>query len=522
MLISILFKVVPFPVKKSVKKKFYVTTPLYYPTDLPHIGSAYTTIAADVLARFWRLQGADVWFLTGTDEHGQKMEKAAAAAGKEPEAFSDEMVRSFVELWRTLEITNNDFIRTTEPRHEKVVLQIFEKLKKKGDIYKGKYEGWYCVPDESFWTDMQVVREGDRILCPDCRRPVERLKEESYFFKLSKYQKKILDHIKRNPDFIQPDIRRNEIVNFINQGLHDLSISRTATQWGIPIPGDPKHVMYVWTDALVNYVSALGWPSGEKFKKFWPADVHLMGKEITRFHVVIWPAILMSAGIKLPKQVFAHGWWTVEGQKMSKSRGNVVDPRDVVKKYSADSFRYFLLREMPFGADGDYSEKAISARHNAELADDLGNLVNRTIVLVEKKLGGVVRVVAKQDADLAPLIKETPTEVAHALEKMQFNVALTKTWELIAAANKYINDNKPWAIEDSAALASVLYNLLETVRIIAILIRPFMPSTSDKIFKQLGMDGHAVRWSDAARWGVIKPNTVVRKGEILFTKVEAK
>ncbi len=517
-----MFQVIVFPAKKSAKKKFYVTTPLYYVNDVPHIGHAYTTVVADVIARFWRLQGADVWFLTGTDEHGQKMEKAAAAAGKEPIAFADEMVKNFTRLWKALDISYNDFIRTTEPRHEKVVLEIFDKLKKNGDIYKGHYEGWYCVPDESFWTDMQVIREGEKVLCPECRRPVEKLKEDSYFFKLSKYQKKILDHIKRDKHFIQPDLRRNEIVNFIKQDLRDLSISRTSTKWGIPIPGDPKHVMYVWTDALVNYVSALGWPDGERFKKFWPADIHLIGKEILRFHVVIWPAILMSAGIELPKQIFAHGWWTVDGKKMSKSVGNVVNPLDVVKKYSVDSFRYFLLREMPFGSDGDYSEKAMAARHNSELADDLGNLVNRTVVLIEKKLGGTVKAVAKPDADLAPILKSTPIKVAEALEKLQFNVALTEIWQLTAAANKYINDNKPWAIEDSAVLAATLYNLLETVRIIAVLINPFMPSTSEKILRQLGIDGHNVHWSDAIKWGVLKPGADIRKDEILFTKVEAK
>jgi len=527
--------VISFPTKKCVikktkriqkptraTKKFYVTTPLYYVNDVPHLGHAYTTIAADVLARFKRLQGFDVWFLTGTDEHGQKIEKAAIAAHKDPKAFADEIVWNFINMWRALNISHNDFIRTTEERHKKVVLQIFEKLKKKGDIYKGTYEGWYCVPDESYWTDMQVVREGDNVLCPDCRRPVERLKEKSYFFRWSKYQKQIENHIKRNPDFVQPVFRRNEITNFIKQGLHDISVSRTATKWGIPIPGDPDLVMYVWTDALVNYVSALGWPDDKKFKKFWPADVHLMAKEILRFHAALWPAMLMSAGIKLPRQVFAHGWWTVEGKKMSKSVGNVVDPLEVIHKYSVDSFRYFLLREMPFGADGDYSDKAMAARHNAELADDLGNLVNRTVVLAEKKLGNVISAVAKPDEDLDALIKSTYKKATGALEQLQFSVALTDIWVLIAAANKYINDSKPWAEKDNATVADVLYNMLETLRIITVLIYPFMPGTAEKIFKQLGVDYRAVRWADASRWGVLKPGTIIRKADILFIKVEAK
>lgn len=516
---------ITFPAKKTAKRtksKFYITTPLYYVNDVPHIGHAYTTIAADVLARFKRLQGFDVWFLTGTDEHGQKIENAAIAAHKEPKAFADQIVWNFINLWGALKISNNDFIRTTEERHQRVAQEIFEKLKSKGDIYKGTYEGWYCVPDESYWTEMQVVREGDKVLCPECHRPVERLKEESYFFRLSKYQKKLLNYIKRNPDFVQPNFRRNEVISFINQGLRDISFTRMTTKWGIPVPGDPDKVLYVWADALTNYISALGWPNDKEFKKFWPADIHLVGKEILRFHAIIWPAMLMAAGIKPPKQVFAHGWWTVDGKKMSKSLGNVVDPLDVIQKYSVDSFRYFLLREIPFGADGDYSDKAMAARHNSELADDLGNLVNRTVVLVEKKLGNVVRVIAKPDADIAPLLKTTPKKVTQALERMQFHTALAEIWNLVAAANRYINDNKPWAENDSAVLAAELYNLLETVRIIAVLIYPFMPETAEKIFRQLGIDYKAVQWKDAVRWGVIKPNTVIRKAEILFNKVEAK
>lgn len=496
----------------SQKTKFYITTPVYYVNDKPHLGHAYTTIAADVLARWKRLKGFDVFLLTGTDEHGLKIEKAAQTANKPTQQFIDEVVQQFLAPWKVLNISYDDFIRTSEERHKKIVLKIFEKINKKGDIYKGEYEGWYCVPCETFWTDLQL-KDGK---CPECGREVDKLKEESYFFKLSKYQDKVLEHIEKTPDFIQPESRRNEIINFIKQGLHDLSISRTSFSWGIPVPDEPKHVFYVWFDALLNYVSALNYPYG-KFKRYWPADVHLIGKEITRFHAVIWPAILMSAGIELPKNVFAHGWWTVEGEKMSKSKGNIVDPVEVVKMHGADALRYFLLREIPFGHDGDYSEHLLMQRINSDLADNLGNLVNRTLVLVEKNLNNKVPETTKEKNKLVETALETPKKVEAELEKLQFHNALAAIFALSDEANKYINETKPWEIRNKIKQADTLYNLLETLRFLGILLYPFMPETAGKILIQLGIKKKPSL--EDLKWGLLEPGKKIKRGDVLFRKV---
>lgn len=463
-------------------KKFYVTTPIYYVNDVPHIGHAYTTIAADILARWHRIKGKETFFLTGLDEHGQKIADAALEKGLTPQKLVDSLAPRFKEAWKKLNISNDDFIRTTEERHQKVVFEIIKKIYENGDIYKGEYEGWYCIPCESFWTELQLV-EGK---CPECGREVKKLKEETYFFKLSKYQQKLLDFYNQNPNFVVPETRKNEMLSRIKEGLKDVSITRTTVKWAIPFPFDENHYIYVWIEALINYISALGYPS-EKFKKFWPADVEIMGKEINWFHSVIWPAMLFSAGIEPPKKNFIHGWWTVEGNKMSKSLGNVIDPNEMVDKYGADAFRYYLFREVPFGQDGDFSEKSLINRYNSELADTLGNLVNRVIVLVEKNFDGIVPKPSKKDR-LAELALDTPKKVSSSMENFQFHNALNDIWYLISEANKYINENKVWKIKDKQKLGGILYNLLETLRFISILIRPFIPETAEKIIGQLGLE----------------------------------
>lgn len=491
--------------------KFYVTTPIYYVNDVPHIGHAYTTIAADILARWHRLKGEKVFFLTGLDEHGQKIEEAALKMGITPQELVNSLAPKFKETWKNLNISNDDFIRTTEERHVKVVTEIIKKIFNNGDIYKGEYEGWYCIQCESFWTDLQLI-EGK---CPECGREVKKIKEETYFFKLSKYQDKLLKFYDQNPDFISPETRKNEIVNRVKEGLKDVSITRTTVKWAIPFPFDENHYLYVWIDALINYISALDYPD-EKFKIFWPADVELMGKEINWFHSVIWPAMLFSAGIEPPKKNFVHGWWTVDGKKMSKSVGNVVDPNKIVENYGADAFRYFLFREVPFGQDGDFSEKALVNRYNSELADALGNLLNRVLVLVEKNFDGFVP--KPFESKVKRLVLNIVKAVDESMENFQFHNALNDIFFLVNELNKYINDNKPWEIEDKEYLSGILYALLEALRFISILIYPFTPETASKIMIQLGLEKEFS--FDSLKWGVLKAGTKIRRDKVLFNKIK--
>jgi methionyl-tRNA synthetase len=470
-------------------------------TDKPHIGNAYPTIAADVIARWHRLRGDEVFFLVGTDEHGEKVETAAKAAGKSPKEFVDGLVGAYKDTWKRLNISYDHFIRTTDPLHEGIVTKIIELISKNGDIYKGKYEGWYCVPDESFWTELQL-KDGK---CPECGRAVKLVKEESYFFKLGKYQGKLLDFYAKNPEFLSPKSRSKEIINRVRDGLKDISITRTTVKWAVPFPLDDKHYLYVWIEALMNYVSALDWPNGKDFKAFWPADVHLVGKEINWFHSVIWPALLMSSGIELPRKVFAHGWWTVEGRKMSKSLGNFVNPIEMADKYSVDALRYALLKEMPLGDDGDFSEKALATRLNNELAAELGNLLNRTLTIAERFDGGIE---GKNELELPDVEK-----IDRAMEYLDTFGALNEIFVFIKAANKYVNDKAPWKLK-GAELGGVLYNLLEACRMISILISPFMPETSERMNAQLGVKAGTLK--DCA---FKEYKGKAKKGELLFKKV---
>lgn len=510
------------------KKTFYITTPIYYPSDKLHIGHSYTTVAADAISRYKRLKGFDVMFLTGTDEHGQKIERKALAKGVTPKQYVDEIVSGIKDLWKLLRISNDKFIRTTDAQHEQVVQKIFKKLYDQGDIYKSEYEGLYCTPCESFWTETQLV-DGK---CPDCGREVELTKEESYFFKISKYQDRLIKYIEENPEFIQPSSRQNEMLNnFLRPGLEDLCVSRTSFKWGIPVTFDEKHVVYVWIDALSNYISALGYLTEDDsdYKKYWPADVQLVGKEIVRFHTIIWPAMLMALGEPLPKQVFGHGWLLLEGGKMSKSKGNVVDPVVLVEKYGVDAIRYFLLREVPFGSDGIFSNESLITRINSDLANDLGNLVSRTVAMIEKYFDGVIPENIEEgefDSDLKKVVGEIPGIVEGLMDKYQFSTALTEIWKVISRTNKYIDETAPWALakdeSKKARLAGVMYNLAESIRIISILIQPFMVETPEKIWNQLGLSKEYVEWDKASVWGVYPKGVKVNKGEIIFPRIDIK
>jgi methionyl-tRNA synthetase len=493
-------------------KKFYITTAIDYTNAKPHLGHVYEKIIADVLARWHRLKEEDVFFLTGTDEHGQKVEKTAIKASKSPQEFVDDLVKFFIECYKKLEISNDDFIRTTEERHVKVAQQIFKKVFDKGDIYKGQYEGLYCVSCEAFYTEKDSV-DGN---CPVHKTKLDVIKEESYFFKLSRYQQKIIDHIRNNKDFIFPEQRRNEILNRLKEPLKDLSVSRCSFKWGIPLPNDEKHVIYVWFDALLNYISAIDYPN-EKFKKYWPADIQTIGKDISWFHTVIWPAILFASDIELPKTILIHGFVNICGEKLSKSRGIIVDPIELSKKYTADALRYFLMREIPLGEDGNYSEEALINRYNSELADSLGNLVNRILVLVEKNFEGLVPTPHEEDK-LSKLALNICKAVDVSMEELQLHNALNDIFYVVNESNKYINDKKPWEIKDKTELGGVLYELLETLRFLAILLHPFIPETSEKIFDQIGLE-KKFSFNDL-KWGKLKPGTKTRRGKILFEKIK--
>lgn len=517
-------------------KKIYITSPLYYVNAKPHIGHAYTQVACDAANRFFKLAGFETYFMTGTDEHGEKIEEAALKAGYEKgreKEFVDSIVPRFKELWKDLDIKFDFFIRTTDPEHEKTVQKILEIMKSKHDIYKGRYNGWFCTPCETFWTNLQIKGK----LCPDCKRPLERIEEENYFFKLSKYQGWLISHIEKNRDFIKPDYRKNEIISFLKNPLQDLCISRPKERmaWGVEIPFDRNFVTYVWFDALINYISGIGFPDDEKkFRKFWPADLHIVGKDILRHHAIYWPIMLRSAGLDAPKTIFAHGWWTVKGEKMSKTKGNIVDPRTVIKRYGKDALRYFLLREVTFGLDGTFSEEAFILRFNADLANDLGNLAQRTLTMADKYFSGRIPGVQSsvEPVSLARLndeLKNKATDLKEILENkmasLDFTGALSCIWQVINRANKYVEEAKPWEFAragNTKALKSIIRNLLESLRVITISIYPFMPASSKRIWRGLGIkpDIEDVSLKGMEGWNLLEEGQKTSKNEPLFPRIQ--